>query len=122
MGLLQKYKTNKRRSNMNVTKKTKQLKLTTDQSKLLFNYFDATNKMKSFKTLRDNLKDPSVTIVDANGGQVLTRYKGKNIYAKTKHKEYFTLDLERLKKERPTIYNEYRSKVVNSVTLEVNID
>ena len=107
---------------MNVTKKSKQLKLTTDQSKLLFNYFDATNKMKSFKTLRDNLKDSAVTIVDANNGQVFTRYKGKNIYAKTKHKEYFTLDLERLKKERPTIYNEYRSKVVNSITLEVNID
>ena len=108
---------------MNVSKKqSKQLKLTTDQSKLLFNYFDATNKMKSLKTLRDNLKDPSVTIVDANGGQVFTRYKGKNIYAKTKHKEYFTLDLERLKKEQPEIYSRYKNKVVNSITLEVNID
>ena len=120
--MIQIIKTNNMEENMNVSKKSKQLKLTTDQSKLLFNYFDATNKMKSFKTLRDNLKDSAVTIVDANNGQVFTRYKGKNIYAKTKHKEYFTLDLERLKKERPTIYNEYRSKVVNSVTLEVNID
>lgn len=108
---------------MNVTKKqSKSLKLTSQQSKLLFNYFDATNQMKHFKSLRDNLKDSAVTIVDANGQQVFTTYKGKNIYAKTKHKEYYTLDLERLKKEQPKIYEAYKSKVVNSVTLEVNID
>ena len=79
--MIQIIKTNNMEENMNVSKKSKQLKLTTDQSKLLFNYFDSTNKMKSFKTLRDNLKDSAVTIVDANNGQVFTRYKGKNIYA-----------------------------------------
>ena len=108
---------------MNVSKKqAKQLKLSTSQSRILYSYCDATNQMKSFKTLRDNLKDPAVTIVNVNGGQVFTTYRGKNIHAKTKHKEYFTLDLERLKKEQPEIYSRYKNKVVNSVTLEVNIE
>ena len=107
---------------MSVSKKQKQAKPNTAQGRILFDYFYATNQLKHFKFLRENLKDTAVDIVDGNGGQIFLKFKNKNIHAKTKHKEYFTLDLERLKKEQPEIYSRYKNKVVNSITLEVNID
>ena len=109
---------------MSTLKKVKLNKLTTLQSKLLFNYHNANNKKKAFTKLTADLKDPAVTIVDANGGQVFTTCKGAgnsyNVHAQTKHKEYTTIDLKRLQEDHPKLYEEYKTKVVNSVTLEVN--
>ena len=107
---------------MNVTKKqSKSLKLTSQQSKLLFNYFDATNQMKHFKKLREDLKDDAVMLVDDNGGQVFLNFKGKNIFAEIKRKEYKTIDLEKLKNFYPNIYESCKVKTVKSVTLDVKI-
>jgi hypothetical protein len=105
---------------MSTLKKQKALRLTTEQSKLLFNYNKANDQKKAFSKLAQDLKEPSVTIVDANGGQVFTVYKGYNVHAQTKHKEYTTIDLKRLQEDHPKLYEEYKTKVVNSVTLEVN--
>ena len=105
---------------MKTQKKQKQSKLTADQSKLLFNYYEARKNKKAFTQLESDLKDPSVTIVDANGGQVFTTHKGYNVHAQTKHKEYFTIDLKKLQEDHPSIYNKYKTKEVHSITLEVN--
>ena len=105
---------------MSTLKKAKLDNLSTLQSKLLFNYFEANKKKKAFTKLTADLKDPAVTIVDANGGQVFTVCKGYNVHAQTKHKEYTTIDLKRLQEDHPKLYEEYKTKVVNSVTLEVN--
>ena len=105
---------------MSTLKKAKLNNLSTLQSKLLFNYFDANKKKKAFTKLTADLKDPAVTIVDANGGQIFTVCKGHNVHAQTKHKEYTTIDLKRLQEDHPKLYEEYKTKVVNSVTLEVN--
>jgi hypothetical protein len=105
---------------MSTLKKQKALRLTTEQSKLLFNYNKANDQKKAFSKLAQDLKDPAVTIVDANGGQVFTVFKGHNVHAQTKHKEYTTIDLKRLQEDHPKLYEEYKTKVVNSVTLEVN--
>jgi len=105
---------------MNTLKKQKALRLTTEQSKLLFNYNKAYDNKKAFTKLAGDLKEPGVTIVDANGGQVFTTYKGYNVHAQTKHKEYTTIDLKRLQEDHPKLYEQYKTKVVNSVTLEVN--
>ena len=105
---------------MSTLKKAKLNNLSTLQSKLLFNYFDANKKKKAYTKLTIDLKDPAVTIVDANGGQVFTVCKGHNVHAQTKHKEYNTIDLKRLQEDHPKLYEEYKTKVVNSVTLEVN--
>ena len=101
-------------------KHTKLFKLTSEQSKLLFNYNKANDQKKAFSKLASDLKDPAVTIVDANGGQVFTVFKGHNVHAQTKHKEYTTIDLKRLQEDHPKLYDQYKTKVVNSVTLEVN--
>ena len=105
---------------MSTLKKAKLNNLSTLQSKLLFNYFDANKKKKAYTKLTADLKDPAVTIVDANGGQVFTVCKGHNVHAQTKHKEYNTIDLKRLQEDHPKLYDQYKTKVVNSVTLEVN--
>ena len=105
---------------MSTLKKQKALRLTTEQSKLLFNYNKANDNKKAFTKLAGDLKEPAVTIVDANGGQVFTTYKGYNVHAQTKHKEYTTIDLKRLQEDHPKLYDQYKTKVVNSVTLEVN--
>ena len=105
---------------MSTLKKQKALRLTTEQSKLLFNYNKAYDNKKAFTKLAGDLKEPGVTIVDANGGQVFTTYKGYNVHAQTKHKEYTTIDLKRLQEDHPKLYEQYKTKVVNSVTLEVN--
>ena len=105
---------------MSTLKKAKLNNLSTLQSKLLFNYFDANKKKKAYTKLTIDLKDPAVTIVDANGGQVFTTFKGHNVHAQTKHKEYNTIDLKRLQEDHPKLYDQYKTKVVNSVTLEVN--
>ena len=105
---------------MSTLKKAKLNNLSTLQSKLLFNYFDANKKKKAYTKLTIDLKDPAVTIVDANGGQVFTVCKGHNVHAQTKHKEYNTIDLKRLQEDHPKLYEQYKTKVVNSVTLEVN--
>ncbi len=105
---------------MSTLKKAKLNNLSTLQSKLLFNYFDANKKKKAFTKLTADLKDPAVTIVDANGGQIFTVCKGHNVHAQTKHKEYNTIDLKRLQEDHPKLYEEYKTKVVNSITLEVN--
>jgi len=105
---------------MSTLKKQKALRLTTEQSKLLFNYNKANDNKKAFTKLAGDLKEPAVTIVDANGGQVFTTYKGHNVHAQTKHKEYTTIDLKRLQEDHPKLYDQYKTKVVNSVTLEVN--
>ena len=105
---------------MSTLKKAKLNNLSTLQSKLLFNYFDANKKKKAYTKLTADLKDPAVTIVDANGGQIFTVCKGHNVHAQTKHKEYNTIDLKRLQEDHPKLYEEYKTKVVNSVTLEVN--
>tara|TARA_B100001287_G_scaffold248011_1_gene226986 strand:+ start:773 stop:1102 length:330 start_codon:yes stop_codon:yes gene_type:complete len=105
---------------MKTQKKQKQLKLTVDQSKLLFNFNKAYENKKIYTKLTADLKDSAVTIVDANGGQVFTTYKGHNIHAQTKHKEYNTIDLQKLKDEYPEIYSKCKVKTVNSITLEVN--
>ena len=105
---------------MSTLKKQKALRLTTEQSKLLFNYNKANDNKKAFTKLAGDLKEPAVTIVDANGGQVFTTYKGHNVHAQTKHKEYTTIDLKRLQEDHPKLYEEYKTKVVNSITLEVN--
>ena len=105
---------------MKSLKKQKQLKLTTEQSKLLFNFNKANENKKMFTKLAADLKDPAVTIVDANGGQVFTTHKGYNVHAQTKHKEYYTLDLKKFQEELPEVYKKYKTKVVNSITLEVN--
>ena len=105
---------------MKTLKKTKQSKLTTDQSKLLFNFNKAYENKKIYTKLTADLKDSAVTIVDANGGQVFTTHKGYNVHAQTKHKEYFTIDLKKLQEDHPSIYNKYKTKEVHSITLEVN--
>ena len=105
---------------MSTLKKAKLNNLSTLQSKLLFNYFDANKKKKEYTKLTADLKDPAVTIVDANGGQIFTVCKGHNVHAQTKHKEYNTIDLKRLQEDHPKLYEEYKTKVVNSITLEVN--
>ena len=105
---------------MSTLKKAKLNNLSTLQSKLLFNYFDANKKKKAYTKLTADLKDPAVTIVDANGGQIFTVCKVHNVHAQTKHKEYNTIDLKRLQEDHPKLYEEYKTKVVNSVTLEVN--
>ena len=105
---------------MKTQKKQKLFKLTTEQSKLLFNYNKANENKKAFTKLASDLKDPAVTIVDANGGQVFTTYKSHNVHAQTKHKEYFTIDLKKLQEDHPSIYNKYKTKEVHSITLEVN--
>ena len=105
---------------MSTLKKAKLNNLSTLQSKLLFNYHEANKNKKAFTKLAGDLKDPAVTIVDANGGQVFTTCKGYNVHAQTKHKEYNTIDLKRLQEDHPKLYEEYKTKVVNSVTLEVN--
>jgi len=101
-------------------KHSKLFKLNTEQSKLLFNYNKANDQKKAFSKLASDLKEPAVTIVDANGGQVFTVFKGHNVHAQTKHKEYTTIDLKRLQEDHPKLYDQYKTKVVNSVTLEVN--
>lgn len=101
-------------------KKQKQPKITVEQSKLLFNYSEAKKNKKVFTKLELDLKDPAVTIVDANGGQVFTTHKGYNVHAQTKHKEYKTIDLQKLKDEYPEIYSRCKTKDVYSITLEVN--
>ena len=103
-------------------KKTRLNNLSTLDSKLLFNYFDANKKKKAYTKLTIDLKDPAVTIVDANGGQVFTVCKGHNVHAKTMFKEYLTIDLAKLKEEQPKIYNQYKVKKVESTTLEVNVN
>ena len=105
---------------MKTQKKQKQPKLTADQSKLLFNYSEAKKNKKAFVQLEADLKNPSVTIVDACGGQVFTTHKGYNVHAQTKHKDYLTIDLVKLKEEQPEIYKQYKTKKVESITLEVN--
>ena len=105
---------------MSTLKKAKLNNLSTLQSKLLFNYFDSNKKKKAYTKLTADLKDPAVTIVDANGGQIFTVCKGHNVHAQTKHKEYNTIDLKRLQEDHPKLYDQYKTKVVNSVTLEVN--
>ena len=105
---------------MKTQKKQKQLNLTADQSKLLFNFNKAYENKKVYTKLTADLKDPAVTIVDANGGQVFTTYKGHNVHAQTKHKEYKTIDIQKLKDEYPEIYSKCKIKDVYSITLEVN--
>ena len=85
-------------------KHSKLFKLTTEQSKLLFNYNKANDNKKAFTKLAQDLKDPAVTIVDANGGQVFTVFKGHNVHAQTKHKEYTTIDLKRFQEDHPKLY------------------
>jgi hypothetical protein len=105
---------------MKTQKKAKQLNLTADQSKLLFNFNKAYENKKVYTKLTADLKDSAVTIVDANGGQVFTTHKGYNIHAQTKHKEYKTIDIQKLKDEYPEIYSKCKIKDVYSITLEVN--
>ena len=105
---------------MKTQKKAKQLNLTADQSKLLFNFNKAYENKNVYTKLTADLKDSAVTIVDANGGQVFTTHKGHNIHAQTKHKEYKTIDLQKLKDEYPEIYSKCKTKDVYSITLEVN--
>ena len=57
---------------MSTLKKAKLDNLSTLQSKLLFNYFEANKKKKAFTKLTADLKDPAVTIVDALGGQEIS--------------------------------------------------
>jgi len=105
---------------MKTQKKAKQLNLTADQSKLLFNFNKAYENKKVYTKLTADLKDSAVTIVDANGGQVFTIHKGYNVHAQTKHKEYKTIDIQKLKDEYPEIYSKCKIKDVYSITLEVN--
>ena len=105
---------------MKTLKKTKQSKLTADQSKLLFNFNKAYENKKIYTKLTADLKDSAVTIVDANGGQVFTTHKGYNVHAQTKHKEYNTIDIQKLKDEYPSVYTACKTKEVHSITLEVN--
>ena len=105
---------------MKTLKKPKLLKLTADQSKLLFNFNKAYENKKVYTKLTADLKDSAVTIVDANGGQVFTTHKGYNVHAQTKHKEYKTIDIQKLKDEYPEIYSKCKTKDVYSITLEVN--
>ena len=107
---------------MKTQKKQKQPKLTAEQSKLLFNYREAYNNKSIYTKLTADLKDSAVTIVDANGGQVFTTHKGYNVHAQTKHKEYKTIDIQKLKDEYPEIYSKCKVKNVYSITLEVNRD
>ena len=105
---------------MKTQKKQKQSKLTADQSKLLFNFNKAYENKKIYTKLTADLKDSAVTIVDANGGQVFTTHKGYNVHAQTKHKEYNTIDIQKLKDEYPHVYTACKTKEVHSITLEVN--
>ena len=105
---------------MKTQKKQKQSKLTTEQSKLLFNFNKAYENKKIYTKLTADLKDSAVTIVDANGGQVFTTHKGYNVHAQTKHKEYNTIDIQKLKDEYPHVYTACKVKEVHSITLEVN--
>ena len=105
---------------MKTQKQKKQFALTADQSKLLVNCNKAYENKKVYTKLTADLKDSAVTIVDANGGQVFTTYKGHNIHAQTKHKEYKTIDIQKLKDEYPEIYSKCKIKDVYSITLEVN--
>ena len=105
---------------MKTQKQKKQFALTAEQSKLLFNFNKAYENKKVYTKLTADLKDSAVTIVDANGGQGFTTHKGHNIHAQTKHKEYKTIDLQKLKDEYPEIYSKCKIKDVYSITLEVN--
>ena len=105
---------------MKTQKKQKQPKLTAEQSKLLFNYREAYNNKSIYTKLTADLKDSAVTIIDANGGQVFTTHKGYNVHAQTKHKEYNTIDIQKLKDEYPHVYTACKTKEVHSITLEVN--
>ena len=105
---------------MKTQKKQKQFKLTSEQSKLLFNFNEANLNKKAFTKLTAELKEPAVTIVEANGGQVFTTYKGHNVHAQTKYKEYFTFDHKKFEEDHPELYKKYKVKAVSSVTLEVN--
>ena len=87
---------------------------------MLFNYEKADRHAKSYAKLKADLKDSGVAIVDENGGQVFASFKGHNIHAQTKHKEYFVLDTKKLLEELPEVYEKYKVKAVHSVTLEVN--
>ena len=105
---------------MTTLQQKKQKQLTKDQAELLFNFSKADRHAKSYAKLKADLKDSGVTIVDANGGQVFATFKGHNIHAQTKHKEYFVLDTKKLLEELPEVYEKYKIKAVHSVTLEVN--
>ena len=105
---------------MKTQKKNKQFELTAAQSKLLVNYYTANANKKAYTKLTADLKDSAVTIVDANGGQVFTTHKGYNVHAQTKHKEYNTIDIQKLKDEYPHVYTACKTKEVHSITLEVN--
>ena len=105
---------------MKTQKQKKQFALTAVQSKLLFNFNKAYENKKVYTKLTADLKDSAVTIVDANGGQVFTTHKGYNVHAQTKHKEYKTIDIQKLKDEYPEIYSRCKIKDVYSITLEVN--
>jgi len=105
---------------MTTLQQKKQKQLTKDQAELLFNFSKADRHAKSYAKLKADLKDSGVTIVDANGGQVFASFKGHNIHAQTKHKEYFVLDTKKLLEELPEVYEKYKIKAVHSVTLEVN--
>lgn len=105
---------------MTTLQQKKQKQLTKDQAELLFNFSKADRHAKSYAKLKADLKDSGVTIVDANGGQVFASFKGHNIHAQTKHKEYFVLDTKKLLEELPEVYEKYKVKAVHSVTLEVN--
>ncbi len=104
-----------------ILKKIKNKKqLTANEAELLFNYEKADRHAKSYAKLKADLKDSGVAIVDENGGQVFASFKGHNIHAQTKHKEYFVLDTKKLLEELPEVYEKYKVKAVHSVTLEVN--
>ena len=105
---------------MTTLQQKKQKQLTKDQAELLFNFSKADRHAKSYAKLKADLKDSGVTIVDANGGQVFATFKGHNIHAQTKHKDYFVLDTKKLLEELPEVYEKYKIKAVHSVTLEVN--
>ena len=104
-----------------ILKKIKNKKqLTANAAELLFNYEKPDRHAKSYAKLKADLKDSGVAIVDENGGQVFASFKGHNIHAQTKHKEYFVLDTKKLLEELPEVYEKYKVKAVHSVTLEVN--
>ena len=103
-------------------KHSKLFKLTTEQSKLLFNYAEAKTKKKAFTDLEKSIKEDAVKLVAKHGGQIFTLCKGHNVHAKTMFKEYLTIDLAKLKEEQPKIYKQYKVKKVESTTLEVNVN
>ncbi len=106
---------------MSTLKKVKLNKLTTLDSKLLFNYAEAKTNKKAFTDLEKSIKKDAVSLVAKHGGQVFTTHKGYNVHAKTMFKEYESVDLAKLKDEQPEIYKQYKTKKVESTLLEVNI-